>query len=312
LNLIFLGTPSFAVPTLERIVAAGHHVSAVFTQPDRPKGRGGQVAASPVKETASRLGLPVFQPERIRRPEPVEQLKQMNPDAMVVVGYGQIIPQSIIDIPRHGIINVHGSLLPKYRGAAPIQWAIANGETRTGITTMRIDAGLDTGGMLLKWDTEIGPEENALELGERMAHAGADLLVETLARIEAGSIQPEPQDDSQATLAPILKKENGVIDWDWPAKKIVDRSRGFLPWPGAYSFFRGQILHVWKARVAEDPAVAAPGTLVPQKRRLLVACGSNTALELLEIQIEGRKRMPAVAFLNGHQLNENETLGAAA
>src|SRR5260370_32453689 len=159
MNLIFLGTPSFAVPTLERIVAAGHHVSAVLTQPDRPKGRGGQVAASPVKETASRLGLPVFQPERIRRPEPVEQLKQINPDAMGVVGYGQIIPQSIIDIPRHGIINVHGSLLPKDRGAAPIRWATANGETRTGITTMRIDAGLDTGGMLLKWDTEICPQE---------------------------------------------------------------------------------------------------------------------------------------------------------
>src|SRR6266478_5235593 len=197
MNLIFLGTPFFAVPTLERTVAAGHHVSAVFTQPDRPKGRGGQVTPSPVKEAASRLGLPVYQPERIRRPEPVEQLKQMNPDAMVVVGYGQIIPQSIIDIPRHGIINVHGSLLPKYRGAAPIQWAIANGETRTGVTTMRIDAGLDTGAMLLKWQTEIGPEENALELGERMADAGADLLVETLARIEAGRIQPDPQDDSQ-------------------------------------------------------------------------------------------------------------------
>jgi len=312
MNLIFLGTPAFAVPTLERIVTAGHQVAAVFTQPDRPKGRGGQVAASPVKETALRLGLPVYQPERIRRPEPVEQLKQMNPDAMVVVGYGQIIPQSIIDIPPYGIINVHGSLLPKYRGAAPIQWAIASGETHTGVTTMRIDAGLDTGDMLLKWETEIGPEENALELGERMALAGADLLVETLARIDAGNIQPEPQDDSQATLAPILKKENGVIDWSWPAKKIVDRSRGFLPWPGAYSFFRGQILHVWKARVAEESAIGLPGALVPQKRRLLVACGNQSALELIEIQIEGRKRMPAEAFLNGHHLQANETLGAAA
>lgn len=270
------------------------------------------MAASPVKETASRLRLPVYQPERIRRPEPVEQLQQMNPDAMVVVGYGQIIPQSIIDIPRYGIINVHGSLLPKYRGAAPIQWAIANGETRTGATTMRIDAGLDTGAILLKWETEIGPEENALELGERMAQAGADLLVETLARIEAGSIQPEPQNDSQATLAPILKKENGVIDWNWPAKKIADRSRGFLPWPGTYSFFRGQILHIWKARVSEESTPGTPGTLVPEKRRLLVACGNQTALELIEIQIEGRKRMPAQAFLNGRQLQENETLGAAA
>ncbi len=312
MNLIFLGTPSFAVPTLQQIVAAGHRVSAVFTQPDRPKGRGGQVASSPVKESALRLGLPVYQPERIRRPEPVEQLKEMNPDAMVVVGYGQIIPQSIIDIPRYGIVNVHGSLLPKYRGAAPIQWAIANGETRTGVTTMRIDAGLDTGGMLLKWETDIGPEENALELGERMAHAGADLLVETLARIEAGSIQPEPQDDSQATLAPILKKEHGVIDWSWPAKKIADRSRGFLPWPGAYSYFRGQILNIWKARIAEESVSGPAGTLVPQKKRLLLPCGNNTALELIEIQIEGRKRMPAEAFLNGQRLNENEILGAVA
>jgi methionyl-tRNA formyltransferase len=312
MNLIFLGTPMFAVPTLEQIVAAGHHVSAVFTQPDRPKGRGGQVAASPVKESALRLGLPVYQPERIRRPEPVGQLKQLNPDAMVVVGYGQIIPQSIIDIPRHGIINVHGSLLPKYRGAAPIQWAIANGETRTGVTTMRIDAGLDTGGMLLKWETNIGPEENALELAGRMAHAGASLLVETLGGIEAGTIQPEPQDDSQATLAPILKKEHGVIDWTWPAKKIVDRSRGFLPWPGAYSFFRGQILNVWKSRVVEESVASIPGTLLPEKKRLLVGCGNNTALELVEIQIEGRKRMPAEAFLNGQRLQENETLGALA
>ena len=180
MELIFLGTPAFAVPTLERIVGAGHRVLAVFTQPDRPKGRGGKVTPSPVKEAALRLGLPVHQPERIRRPEVVEQLKQMNPDAMVVVGYGQIIPQAIIDIPPLGIINVHASLLPKYRGAAPIQWAVANGETRTGVTTMRIDAGLDTGDMLLKWETEIGPEEDALELGARLADAGAELLVETL------------------------------------------------------------------------------------------------------------------------------------
>src|SRR5579863_2333007 len=197
MTLVFLGTPSFAVPTLERVVQAGHRVMAVFTQPDRPKGRGGEVTASPVKVAALRLSLPVHQPERVRRPEVVEQLKQMNPDAMVVVGYGQIIPQSIIDIPRHGIINVHGSLLPKYRGAAPIQWAIANGESTTGVTTMRIDAGLDTGDMLLKWETPIGPEENAVELGQRMAQAGADLLVETLAGIDAGAIRPSPQDNAQ-------------------------------------------------------------------------------------------------------------------
>jgi methionyl-tRNA formyltransferase len=239
-------------------------------------------------------------------------LKQMNPDVMVVVGYGQIIPQSIIDIPRLGIVNVHASLLPKYRGAAPIQWAIANGETRTGITTMRIDAGLDTGHMLLKWETEIGVEENAEELGARMAPAGADLLAETLAELEAGTIHAQPQDNSQATLAPILKKEDGVIDWNWPANKIVDRARGFLPWPGAYSFFRGQLFHLWKARVAEKPAFGAPGRLLAEKKRLLIICGGATALEALEVQVEGRKRMSVEAFLNGQRLDENEVLGVAS
>ena len=310
MTLVFLGTPSFAVPTLVRAIEAGHRVLAVFTQPDRPKGRGGQMSASPVKETALQLGLPIYQPERIRRPEPVEQLKQMQPDTMVVVGYGQIIPQSIIDIPRQGIINVHGSLLPKYRGAAPIQWAIANGESTTGVTTMRIDAGLDTGDMLLKWETPIGPEENAVELGQRMAHAGAELLVQTLAEIEGGVLRAEPQDNSQATLAPILKKEDGEVDWNWPARNIFNRARGFLPWPGAYSYFRGQLFHIWKAGVPEERGDGAPGRLMPLKRRLLVSCGEGTALELLEVQVEGRKRMPAEAFLNGHRLDENEILGA--
>lgn len=309
MELIFLGTPSFAVPTLERIVTAGHRVSAVFTQPDRPKGRGGQLAASPVKEASLCLGLPVHQPERIRRPEVVEQLRGMRPEAMIVVGYGQIIPQAIIDIPPRGVINVHASLLPKYRGAAPIQWAVANGEKRTGVTTMRIDAGLDTGDMLLKSETEIGPEENAIELGERLAQAGADLLVETLRTIEAGTIQPQPQDNSQATLAPILTKEDGIIDWTWPAWRIFNRTRGFLPWPGAYSFFRSQVFHIWKSRVAESTLSADPGRIIPQKKRLLVACGERTALEPLAVQIEGRKRMSADAFLNGQHMLENETLG---
>jgi methionyl-tRNA formyltransferase len=304
-NLIFLGTPAFAVPTLEAIVTAGHQVLAVFTQPDRPKGRGGQVTASPVKETALRLGLAVHQPERIRRPEEVEQLKQLNPDAMVVVGYGQIIPQSIIDIPPLGIINVHGSLLPKYRGAAPIQWAIANGEMRTGVTTMRIDAGLDTGDMLLKWETEIGAEENALELGQRLAIAGAELLVRTLRE----NPTPVKQDPAEATLAPILKKEDGIIDWTWPAERIFNRARGFLPWPGAYTSFRNHGFHVWKARVAEEPGSGHPGRMRPLKKRLLIDCGVQTTLDAIEVQIEGRKRIGADAFLNGQHLNENETLG---
>ncbi len=303
--LIFMGTPAFAVPTLERVIEAGHRVSAVFTQPDRPKGRGGKMAASPVKEAALRLGLPVHQPERIRRPEVVEQLKQMKPDAMIVVGYGQIIPQAIIDIPPRGIINVHASLLPKYRGAAPIQWAVANGEARTGVTTMRIDAGLDTGDMLLKWETEIGPEEDALELRTRLAAAGAQLLVETLRDDPA----PVKQDPEQTTYAPILKKEDGEIDWNWPASKIFNRSRGLLPWPGAYSFFRGQMFHIWEARVSGDALQGEPGLMSAMGKRLLIACGERTELELMEVQVEGRKRMSAAAFMNGHHLKDDEMLG---
>lgn len=306
MELIFLGTPTFAVPTLERIVAAGHRVLAVFTQPDRPRGRGGQLNASPVKEAALRLGLPVHQPERIRRPESIEQLQQMKPEAMVVVGYGQIIPQAIIDIPPRGIINVHASLLPKYRGAAPIQWAVANGEVRTGVTTMKIDAGLDTGDMLMKWETEIGPEEDALELGARLAEAGANLLVETLRENPV----PIKQNPEEATYAPILTKEDGEIDWNWPALKIFNRSRGFLPWPGTYSFFRGRLFHVWRARVSTEPAAGAAGRLTAEKKRLLVTCGERTVLEPIEVQVEGRKRMSAEAFLNGQHLRQDERLGA--
>jgi len=306
LRLVFLGTPAFAVPTLEAIARAGHDVPLVVTQPDRPKGRGQTAAAPPVKEAALRLGIEVCQPERVRRPEAVERLGSIGADAMVVVGYGQIIPQNVIDLAPLGIINVHASLLPKYRGAGPIQWAIVNGETRTGVTTMRIDAGLDTGDMLLKRETEIGPEENAGELGRRLAVMGADLLVETLARIR--EIVPEKQDNSQATYAPLLKKEDGAIDWSQPAAAIHNRVRGLQPWPGAYTTFRGHALHIWRA------ALAAPGSggqrpgKIAGLRPLVVACGSG-ALELLEVQLEGRKRMPAADFANGQRLTENDSLG---
>jgi methionyl-tRNA formyltransferase len=229
----------------------------------------------------------------------------MKPEAMVVVGYGQIIPQSIIGIAPRGIINVHASLLPKYRGAAPIQWAIANGETRTGVTTMRIDAGLDTGDMLMKWETEIGAEENALELGGRLATAGAELLVETL----SGDPKPEPQNNADATLAPILKKEDGLIDWNWTADKIFNRARGFLPWPGAYTNFRGQLFHVWKCRPAAVEG-NSHGGLFYSGKQLFVGCADGTTLELLEVQLEGRKRVTASDFLNGVHLSDNEVLGA--
>ncbi len=309
MRLAYLGTPRFAVPSLEALVGAGHDVAVVFTQPDRPKGRGQQTTASPVKEAALRLGIPVHQPERIRRAEAVELLRSLGTEVMVVVGYGQIIPQAILDIPPLGIINVHASLLPKYRGAAPIQWAIANGEQVTGVTTMRIDAGLDTGPMLMKVETPIGPEETALELSQRLADFGAGLLIETLSGLKTGTVQPIPQNHAEASLAPILRKEDGLIDWRLPAVVIHNRARGFLPWPGVYTTFRGQHLQIWKARPVVDVPAADPGTLHPARRRLIVACGEGTSLELLELQMEGRKRLSGEAFLNGQRLGENERLG---
>jgi methionyl-tRNA formyltransferase len=251
----------------------------------------------------------VFQPERVRRPESVEYLRAIPVDAMVVVGYGQIIPQSIIDMARLGIINVHGSLLPKYRGAGPIQWAILNGETRTGVTTMRIDAGLDTGDMLLKAETNIGAEETAAELGERLAAMGADLLVETLAGLEAGRIVPEKQDNARASYAPLLKKEDGRIDWTRDALAIHNQVRGLQPWPGASTTFRGQALHIWRARVWGGSGAGSPGALI-HVRPPVVSCGTG-ALELVEVQLEGRKRIPASDFANGQRLTENEVLGDA-
>ncbi|MGO4883666.1 MAG: methionyl-tRNA formyltransferase [Bryobacteraceae bacterium] len=305
MRCVFLGTPNFAVPTLEAIVSAGHEVISVVTQPDRPSGRGQQLTPSPVKEAALRHTLSVYQPERIRRPEAVATLAKLKPDVMVVVGYGQIIPQSIIDIPPRGIINVHASLLPKYRGAGPVQWAIANGETRTGVTTMRIDAGLDTGDMLLKAETAIGLEETAMELGARLALMGAALLVETLDRIR--EIAPQKQDNAQATYAPLIKKEDGLIDWHPPAQTIHNRVRGFQPWPGAYTRFRGHQLHIWKSRVAgAAPGAGQPGSLLLHPLR--VVCGEG-ALELIEVQLEGRRRISADAFVNGQRIAAGDTLG---
>jgi methionyl-tRNA formyltransferase len=303
MRLVYLGTPAFAVPSLEKLVAAGHDVIAVFTQPNRPKGRGQKDAMSPVKEAAMRLGLTVHQPERVRRPEVVEQLRAMAPDTMVVVGYGQIIPQAILDIPPRGIVNVHASLLPKYRGAAPIQWAIARGEKITGVTTMKIDAGLDTGAMLKKWETEIGEEETAVELGARLAEAGADLLIRTLEDLP--EIVPEPQDNALATLAPILKREDGHIDWKMPAREILNRARGFQPWPGAFGFLRGLRFHVWRGAAADKQL--APGVLLAEGKQLFAGCGGG-AIELIEIQMEGKKRMAASAFLNGFSVAAGEVL----
>ena len=305
-RLIFLGTPAFAVPTLEAILAAGHEVVTVVTQPDRPSGRGQQLVPPPVKQAALRLGLPVYQPERVRRAEAVEQLRALAAEAMIVVGYGQIIPQVIIDMPPRGIINVHASLLPKYRGAGPVQWALINGETRTGVTTMKIDAGLDTGDMLLKAETEIGPDENSVELGKRLAVMGAALLVRTLEDLDRGAIQPQKQDQAAATYAPILKKEDGLIDWSQAAQAIHNRVRGLEPWPGAYTRFRGQTLHIWRSQPHQG-GQGLPGRFAGLKP-LRVWCGAGS-LALVEVQLEGRKRMAAADFANGQRLSEHDYLG---
>jgi len=308
LSLVFCGTPSFAVPTLQRLVAAGFSVRLAVSQPDKPRGRGMQLAPSPVKRCALDLRLPVAQPESIKNNEEFHgRLSALNPDAIVVVGYGRLLPQWMIDLPRLGNINLHASLLPKYRGAAPIQWAVARGESVTGVTTMRINAGLDTGDILLQQEIAIAPEVTAETLSRRLAEVGADLMVETLQKLGTGTIKPRPQDHSQATLAPILHKEDGRIDFQRTAQETFNRLRGFQPWPGAFTSFRNKNLHVWSSRPVEVKLACA--TLAISDDHLIVGCGQETALELLEVQPEGKKRMTARDFIHGYRPQTGERLG---
>jgi methionyl-tRNA formyltransferase len=309
LNLVFCGTPGFAVPTLNRLVEANYHVCLVVTQPDRPKGRGLELVPSPVKQSASQLGLPIVQPESIKNNAGFRaQLTELKPDAIIVVGYGRIIPQWMLDLPPLGNVNLHASLLPKYRGAAPIQWAIARGETVTGVTTMKLDAGLDTGDILLQLEIPIAPTDTAETLAPRLAAIGADLTVTTLQGLQAGTVHPRPQDNSQATLAPILKKEDGLIDFSRPATEILNRLRGFQPWPGAFAKFRGKNLQVWQA-AAVDRAVPT-GELIVEGHQLLAGCDRGTAIELLELQLEGKKRTSAADFIRGYRPLPGERFGA--
>lgn len=309
MKLVFCGTPQFAVPSLRALLDAGFDIPLVVSQPDRPSGRGMAVAPTPVKQLAQERGVEVTQPEKIKNnAEFRTRLEQIAPEAIVVVAYGRIIPQWMIDLPPLGNINGHASLLPKYRGAAPIQWAIASGETVTGVTTMRIDAGLDTGDMLMKREIPILAEDTAVTLSPKLAQLTAELLLETLPALKEGRIQPQKQDDSQATLAPILKKEDGLIDFRRTAIEIWNRLRGFQPWPGAYTTFRGKSLNITAARPAES-AHGKPGTLHILNNRLEATCGASTALELLEVQPEGKKRMLARDFLNGYRPQNGEKLG---
>jgi methionyl-tRNA formyltransferase len=306
MKLIFMGTPEFAVPTLARLILDGHEIAAVFTQPDKPAGRGNKLHPPPVKNFALEHNLTVHQPARIKTSEDARAVfEEIKPQACIVAAYGKILPQWMLDIPALGCINVHASLLPRYRGAAPINWAIARGERQTGITIMQMDAGMDTGPILSMRATEIGAEETAPELSTRLSQIGADLLSETLPRVERGEIKPLAQNDDEATYAPILKREDGLIDWHKTASEIACRVRAFQPWPGTFTQFRGGRLMLWKARgVSFDfQQTVEPATIISlDKSGFTVACADATALHIEEIQIEGKRRVSAKDFINGARL----------
>jgi methionyl-tRNA formyltransferase len=308
-RLIFCGTPQFAVPTLDALHAAGHEIALVVTQPDKPRGRGMEVQFSPIKQKARDLSLPVTQPEKIKKNDDFRaQLERIKPEVIIVVAYGRIIPEWMLSLPEHGNINLHASLLPKYRGAAPIQWAIANGETVSGNTSMRLDAGLDTGGILLQQEIPIAPDDTSLTYATKLAGEGATLMVETLRGLEKRIITARKQDDSQATLAPILHKDDGRVDFKRTAQEIYNRLRGFQPWPGAWTTFRAKQLTIIAARPTRETLPGAPGTVAVTSAGVHVACGAETSLELVEVQPEGKKRMPVRDWANGYS-PDGERLG---
>ena len=310
MRLIFCGTPDFAGRTLEAVLAVGHEVALVVTQPDRAAGRGMELLAPAVKRLAVERGLPVVQPEKIRANEVLRaRMEEIRPDAVLVVAYGRIIPPWMLELPRFGCLNLHGSLLPKYRGAAPIQWAVAKGETVTGVTTMRLDAGLDTGPMLLAEAVPIGAEETAEDVYRALAEVGSELMVETLRRLEAGDLEAVAQDEAEASLAPILTREDGrVLFRERPAKEISDRWRGFTPWPGAWTTFRGKRFLLLRVRVAEGPVGLAVGE-IGTGGELRVGCAGGTELVMEEVQMEGKPRFAGVEFARAFQVKAGERLG---
>jgi methionyl-tRNA formyltransferase len=309
MRIVFMGTPHAAVPTLRQCIADGHEVVAVWTQPDKPAGRGNKVAFSPVKEFALSHGLEVYQPARIKNDEAKQLFASHDADITIVVAYGKILPEEFLKAPRHGCINVHFSLLPKYRGAAPANWAIINGETETGVTTMFIEPALDTGPILLQRKTEIGERETAPELMDRLADVGAELLSETLRRLP--ELTPRQQNDAEASFAPILKKEDGVIDWTQPAALIACRIRGLQPWPNAYTSFRLKGLIIWDAQpsLSVSSGIANGEVIVAHRDELVVQCGAKTALRVLEVQPEARKRLAARDFINGMHVKIGDRFG---
>jgi methionyl-tRNA formyltransferase len=311
LRVVFMGTPVFACPTLQKLIDRGEDVIAVVTQPDRPKGRGQKTVPPPVKELAEQNDIPVLQPPKVRAPEFIEVMKGMNPDLIVVVAFGQILPKALLDIPKFGCINVHASLLPRYRGAAPLNWCIINGETETGVTTMLMDVGLDTGAMLVKKTTPIDPEEDTQALHDRLSVLGAETLSDTLDMLAAGRLEPEKQDDSLSCYAPMLKKEHGLIDWSRKPLDIKNMVRGMSPWPGAFTWLDGKMVKIYKVRIGEteDRVPASPGTVLKADREgIEVACDGG-AIIIDELQLEGRKRLSAGDFLAGCKLLPGVILG---
>lgn len=305
LRIVFMGTPQFACPTLQMLLDRGEQVLAVVTQPDRPKGRGQQMQTPPVKDLAVHYGIPVLQPLKVRTPENLEAISAFHPDLIVVVAFGQILPKQLLDMPKHGCINVHASLLPRYRGAAPINWCIINGESETGITTMQMDVGLDTGDMLLKKSTPIDPDETADELHDRLMLLGAQTMAETLDLLSCGALIPEKQDDAMTCYAPMLKKELGMIDWQQPSTRIKDLVRGVTPWPGACTWFEGKLLKLFGVTCGSGSGI--PGTILSAGRPgVEIACGEGSLI-VSELQLEGKKRLPAGQFLAGCRI-ENGTV----
>ena len=307
LHLVFMGTPDFACPSLQKLIERGEEILAVVTQPDRPKGRGQQLSPPPVKALAEKNGIKVMQPARVRVPEFIETVRELNPDLIVVVAFGQILPKALLDIPRYGCINVHASLLPRYRGAAPINWCIINGETETGVTTMQMDVGLDTGDMLIKRTTPIDPDEDSSSLHDRLAVIGAEALASTLDFLLKGILLPQKQDDSLSCYAPMLKKEDGMIDWSRTAPSIKNLVRGMTPWPGAFTFLDGGTLKIYRVTAAHGSG--PPGMVLQTgKNRIEVACAGGSLI-IEELQLEGRKRLKAAEFLAGYKIEPGIFLG---
>lgn len=308
MRILFMGSAAFAVPTLSAIVRSRHDVIEVVAQPDKPAGRGMKITACPVAAYAAEHGIALYQPKGVRKPDVIDHFRKLSPDLIVIIAYGRILPKELLDIPPLGCVNVHSSLLPKYRGAAPINWAIANGETETGVTTMRVDEEMDAGDILMSANVKIGYDEDAVELHDRLAPLGAELLMKTIDAIERGTIRGIPQDHSEATFAPIIKKEDGRIDWTMGAREILNRVRGFKPWPGASTSIGGKMLRIHGAKVGSIAAAGKPGEVIEAGKDLVVACGSG-ALELTQVQIEGKKKMSAADFLRGNKIEVGAVLG---